>query len=169
MEKKNNGVGQNKLNHEQQEFVIERLADFIPYPEILKEIWDNWGIKLAEQAIGYYKSTKKREISKKREDLNKYLDNIPIANKSIRLKRLNRRFDQLQGGSPRDVTKLELELIEQARKEREGIKVGLETRTGTAQAGEAIDTEDLQGMVDEYRRNREKGSQDTGEPEKVDE
>jgi len=169
MENETKNTKPGKLKHEHQELVILRLAEFVPYPEILQELKETSGIQVDASLLSYYKSAKKKEIARKREDLNKYLDNIPIANKSIRLKRLNRRFDQLQGGSPRDVTKLELELIEQARKEREGIKVGLETRTGTAQAGEAIDTEDLQGMVDEYRRNREKGSQDTGEPEKVDE
>lgn len=118
---------ESKLDKELQELVILRLAEFVDGTEINKELQRCAGITLNSSTFTYYRREKEKQIQEKRKSLNLYLDNVPCANKSYRLKRIQTRLTALGKYSELDAKdqRLELELLEQARKEREGFKASI--------------------------------------------
>jgi len=159
-ETKENQDNYHKLDQEHKDLVILRLAEFHTSPDIQKEIRESFGIKVTDQAIDYYREEKKALIQKKRQELNLYLDNIPCANKSIRLKQIQKRLNHLAkfDSLDKDSQKLELDLMEQARKEREGLKASIGVHRDQDQdALDKIQTESEVDQLIELQEKKERG------------
>lgn len=113
-----------KLQHEHKELIILRLAEFVQTPEIVKELAQTYQIEITERGVLWYSANRKEDIRKKREWLNTHLeDHIPLANKTLRVKMLAKDLRSLEGADDLDSLKVKRELLEQIRKEKEGLKV----------------------------------------------
>jgi hypothetical protein len=85
-----------KLEKEQQEFIIECFARYLPPREIISLVKDNFAITLTQQDVYHYNPNKKNALSKElkqyflecREEYNKNLQNIGGASKSFRVEQL---------------------------------------------------------------------------------
>ena len=118
-----------KLKQEHKEFIIYRLAEFMSAPDIVKNLQDTFNITLTERSVHWYKAEHKDEIRAKRDWLNTHLEeHIPLANKGLRVKMLEKDVKSLKGAQDLDSLKVKRELLEQIRKEKEGLKVDVTKR-----------------------------------------
>ena len=147
-----------KLEHEHKEFIIYRLAEFISAPDIVKDLQDTFNITLTERSVHYYKAEYKEDIRKKREWLNTHLEqHIPLANKALRVKMLEKDLKFLDGAQDLDSLKVKRELLEQIRKEKEGLRVDVTKKeTWTPEQFKHLkDTKDLDQAIKEAEKKDE--------------
>lgn len=117
-------MAEGKLNKEQQIFVIQQLAMFEKASAVLDELKQIYPeVNVTLQAIVRYDidhskfPEKFRELFEKtRADFIKHTEKIPIANKSVRVKKLQNIFDKLESEKLQN-NPLKMEVLEQAAKE----------------------------------------------------
>lgn len=127
-----------KLTLDEQHQVCQWLAEFNKPAEVVTLCKDELDVEISRPAIiGYLKEPRwAKEVQKRRKHFLDHLDEIPIANKALRLKRLEKICEQgmtwytSSYGQYGNVEKLELgtaiSAIKQAQTEMEGNKLVLE-------------------------------------------
>ena len=113
-----------KLNHEQQQYVIQLLAEGYKRHEVIQKLSEEYGIEFSTQGVYYYEYARKEEILQKRRALVSELDRIASSSKFVRLKELEEQRDRINASDMDDKAKerLILDNNEQRRKETEGFK-----------------------------------------------
>jgi len=81
-------------------FIVQRLAQFDPPSLVVKAVKEDFGLDVTRQRVHFYDPTSKNGAAlseefkvlffETREKFRKELDDIPIANKAVRLRRLDR-------------------------------------------------------------------------------
>lgn len=109
------------LNNEVKAFIVQGLATYKTPQEVSNDVNNEFGIEVSRQAIERYDPTKVAGIglAKKwkdlffecREQFNKNISSIPIANLAVRLSRLESEYQKSKN------PKHKLEVLEQAAKE----------------------------------------------------
>lgn len=107
-----------KLEKEQQEFIIECFAQYLPPREIITLVKDNFNVVLTQQDLYHYNPKHKNALSKElrqyfiecREEYNKNGQNIGGSSKSFRLEQLTEIFFELKKSKN---YKLAIEIIKQ--------------------------------------------------------
>ena len=107
-----------KLGNEQLHFVLRQIACFQPTTDIQRSLREEYGIKLSPVQIGLYKNSKnwKPYIEKLRTVWLQAIVEEPLANKRVRIQRIEKQYDK---ADRKDNVRDSLLAIERAREEVE--------------------------------------------------